>query len=88
MEEDIATLSTRIHRDSPLPVEIFLDLTNIHQSLLDGNVRISIKQSIDSETCTIVPPLLSLLNHSVHTTSLIVSPEVYSSLGNDMWTST
>lgn len=44
MEDNIATLSTGISRSAPLRIEIFLDTTNVRQSLLEGKVRISADQ--------------------------------------------
>ncbi|KAG0576827.1 hypothetical protein KC19_5G110800 [Ceratodon purpureus] len=48
MEDDIATLSTGISRESPLHVEIFLDSTNVRESLLKGDVRVSAHQGVPS----------------------------------------
>lgn len=49
MDDDIATLSTGIFRALPLRIEIFLDPTDVRQSLLAGKVRISTDQGAPNE---------------------------------------
>ena len=46
MEDDIARLSIGISRESPLHVEIFLDSTNVRESLLRGDVRVLAHQGV------------------------------------------
>lgn len=46
MEDDIATISTGISINNPLRVELFLDQSNVSQSLLEGKVRILTHQGL------------------------------------------
>ena len=46
MENDIATFSTGISINDPLRVELFLDQSNVRQSLLEGKVRILTDQGL------------------------------------------
>lgn len=65
MEDDIATLSTGINRGSPLRIEIFLDPYDMRQSLLEGNVRISVDQGVSTEGTPSVVGLSCYIPHLV-----------------------
>jgi hypothetical protein len=63
MEDDIATFSTGIVRGSPLRIEIFLDSANLRQSLLEGDVRMSVDQGVATEAA---PPVIGLSCYIPH----------------------
>lgn len=66
MEDDIATLSTGISRAAPLCIEIFLDSTDLRQSLLEGNVRISTDQGAPKWPNEGAPPVIGLSCYIPH----------------------
>lgn len=64
MDDDIATLSTGISNDLPLHIEIFLDTTNMRQSLVEGRVRVAAYQEYFDEECA--QPVIGLSCYIPH----------------------
>jgi hypothetical protein len=87
MEDDIATLSTGISRESPLYVEIFLDSTNVRESLLKGDVRVSAHQGVPfgyrgswknaGDKTTVLPPVAGLSCYIPHLVRQYLNQEVH-----------